>query len=209
MFCFCFNAIPKPAPRRRCSKRTGSLPCWDRPLAGTSREIGSLLPKLHGPHRNDVGTGRAKAGPASLPCSPRTEGPPFSASSPRAPCPGQGCTPAPRGVAAPPQGCGARPPAALPAGSLRSLLQIRPHQSRRFSPRCLCGKEFSLGASHTHPGGCARSSGERSCGVATCHLWAERGNCSHVCLGVRMTPNQPLDRYACRALSASQNVLPQ
>lgn len=159
MFCFCFNAIPKPALRRRCSKRTGSLPCWDRPLAGTSREIGSLLPKLHGPHRNDVGTGRAKAGPASLPCSPRTEGPPFSASSPRAPCPGQGCTPAPRGVAAPPQGCGARPPAALPAGSLRSLLQIRPHQSRRFSPRCLCGKEFSLGASHTHPGGCARSSG--------------------------------------------------
>lgn len=104
MFCFCFNAIPKPAPRRRCSKRTGSLPCWDRPLAGTSREIGSLLPKLHGPHRNDVGTGRAKAGPASLPCSPRTEGPPFSASSPRAPCPGQGCTPAPRGVATPPPG---------------------------------------------------------------------------------------------------------
>lgn len=111
MFCFCFNAIPKPAPRRRCSKRTGSLPCWDRPLAGTSREIGSLLPKLHGPHRNDVGTGRAKAGPASLPCSPRTEGPPFSASSPRAPCPGQGCTPAPRGVAAPPRAVG---PARLP-----------------------------------------------------------------------------------------------
>lgn len=209
MFCFCFNAIPKPAPRRRLQQTHGQPPVLGQ--APGRNEPRNRFPP---PEAARAASKRRRDGPcegrAGLPALlPADGGSPFLCLLSLRPLPRTRLHPRPPGSRRPPQGCGARPPAALPAGSLRSLLQIRPHQSRRFSPRCLCGKEFSLGASHTHPGGCARSSGERSCGVATCHLWAERGNCSHVCLGVRMTPNQPLDRYACRALSASQNVLPQ
>lgn len=95
-------------------------------------------------------------------------------------------------------------PVALPAGSLLSLLQISHHQPRLFFPRCLFGKEFSPGTSHTHPGGAARFSRERPHEVATCHLWAECGSRGH--WGVRMASRVPamwsLDRYLWRTCSA-------
>lgn len=103
------------------------------------------------------------------------------------------------------QGCESCLSAALPAGSLLSLLQIRHPQPRIFSLRCLFRKEFSLGTSHTHPGGFARFSREWFHKVATCHLWAERGNCSPGCAGEPATPSHNIcgARAVCQALPSS------
>lgn len=109
-------------------------------------------------------------------------------------------------------------PVALPAGSLLSLLQISHHQPRLFFPRCLFGKEFSLGTSHTHPGSAARFSRERPHQVATCHPWAEGGNSSRGHWGSRMAlrvsrlrgqvpPTWPLDEYLWRTCSVPGTVL--
>lgn len=157
-----------------------------------------------------------KVGLASLLCSLQVEGSTFTASSFH-PCPPpHKATPSPPGESLEPQGCESGLPAALPVGSLLSHLQIRHLQPRLFSLRCLFRKEFSLGTSHTHPGGFARFSREWFHEVATCHLWAERGNCSGGCWGIRMAaqvsqiPNHNIcgAHALCQALPSSQTALP-
>lgn len=160
--------------------------------------------------RIETTSGRAVRRPGRPPC-PAPRGRRVSLSLPPLPAP-----PAQDKAAPPPPGESPPPPGLWGPPACRSASGVPPIAAadqaspvKTLLPKMSMRKGILPGCfSHT-PWRRARSSGERSCGVATCHLWAERGNCSHVCLGVRMTPNQPLDRYACRALSASQNVLPQ